>query len=362
MSNSPAETNQPLSLSKVIEIIIPLVLILLLMIWCFNIVAPFITPIVWGIVIAIGCYPIFLWLIKKTNLGNGLGATLFTLLMLVSLITPTVILTGVMFEDAQMLTKNLQNESFSIPAPPDAVGDLPLIGEKLEAFWTRASEDPASTLGQLEPQLKALGKWMLHTATGAGLTVLMFVFSIIIAGVFIAKADDCNRAALVIFNRIAGERGDTMTDLSHKIVQSVIRGILGIAIVQSLLAGLGFIAMGIPGAGFLTIICLVAAIVQVPLLLVLLPIAIYGFSILGTGTAVAFLIWNLAVALLDNVLKPILLGRGVDAPMLVIFIGAIGGMLLSGILGLFIGPVILVLGYTLFLEWLEYETESAENT
>jgi predicted PurR-regulated permease PerM len=301
------------------------------------------------------------WFIKKTSLSNALGTTLFTLLMILLLITPTVMLTGVLFEDAQTLANNLESGTLNIPEPPEVVGKVPLIGDDLKDFWTRASEDPKKTLGQIEPQLKAFGKWMLKAAAGAGLGVLMFVFSIIIAGIFIAKADGCNKVVKIIFKRLVGERGDQMTALTHKIIQSVISGILGIALIQTLLAGLGFMAMGIPGAGFLSIICLVLAVVQIDILIILIPLSIYAFSFAGTGAAVAFLIWNLAVGLLNNVLKPILLGRGVDAPMLVIFLGAIGGLLLSGILGLFIGPVVLVFGYTLFMDWLDHEAESVEN-
>jgi predicted PurR-regulated permease PerM len=361
MNNPLAETDNSLTVKKIFEIIVPIGLILLLLIWCFNIIAPFISLIVWGIVIAIGTYPMCQWFIKKTKLGNALGTTLFTLLMILLLITPTIMLTGVLFDDAQKLSSNLQSGTLNIPGPPDVVGDLPIIGEDLKDFWTRTSEDPKATLGQIEPQLKAIGKWILKAAAGAGLGVLMFIFSIIIAGIFIAKADACKKAVLIVCQRLVGERGENMAALSHKIIQSVITGILGIALIQTLLAGLGFIAMGIPGAGFLSMICLVLAVVQIDILIILIPLSIYAFSFAGTGAAVAFLIWNLAVGLLNNILKPILLGRGVDAPMLVVFLGAIGGLLLSGIIGLFIGPVVLVFGYTLFMDWLAHEAESAEN-
>jgi len=162
---------------------------------------------------------------------------------------------------------------------------------------------------------------------------------------------------IAIFNRVAGGRGVELTKLSLSTVNSVVTGILGIALIQSLMAGLGFIAMDIPAAGVLAFICLIMAIVQIDILLVLIPISIYVFSDADTGTfaAVAFLVWNISVGLLNNVLKPILLAKGVDAPMSVIFIGAIGGMMLSGIIGLFVGAVIMVLGYTLFMVWLDLE-------
>jgi predicted PurR-regulated permease PerM len=361
MSNSPAEKDASLSKTKDIDSFIRIGLSFLLMVWCFEIIRPIVSPILWGVVIAIGTYPIYTWLIKKTKLSNALGATLFTLLMLILLITPTLMITGVLFEDAKRLSSNLESGTLSIPDSPDVVAKLPLIGKKLDDFWSRAAEDPKATLGQIEPHLKAFGQWSLKAAAAAGLGMLMFVFSILIAGIFIAKADACNKASLVIFDRIAGERGENMADLSHDTVLSVIRGIVGVAFIQAFLAGLGFIAIGIPGAGFLFMICLFVAVVQISILFVLIPLSIYAFSFAGTDVAIAFLIWNLAIGLMDNVLKPLLLGRGVDAPMLVVFIGAIGGLLLSGILGLFIGPVVLVLGYKLLLKWLEQGAESAEN-
>jgi predicted PurR-regulated permease PerM len=153
-----------------------------------------------------------------------------------------------------------------------------------------------------------------------------------------------------------------MTELSQATVKSVVTGILGIAVIQSLLAGLGFMVMGVPAAGLLAFICLILAIVQIDILIILIPLSIYAFSVAGTGAAIAFLVWNIAVGLINNVLKPILLAKGVNAPMAVIFIGAIGGMLHYGIIGLFVGAVIMVLGYTLFIAWLKPDTDSVEES
>ena len=135
-------------------------------------------------------------------------------------------------------------------------------------------------------------------------------------------------------------------------IRSVARGIIGVALIQSILAGLGFLAVGLPAAGLLALVCLLLAIIQLPVGLVLVPTAIYGFTAFDTTTAVIFAVWCVLVSLIDNVLRPLLLGRGVDLPMLVVFIGAIGGLLSSGILGLFVGPVVLALGYTLVTTWL----------
>ena len=353
--NGSAEdgTKEQASNRDPIDTAIRIGLVGLLTIWCLYIAAPFIAPIIWGIIIAIGSYPVFRWLQARLGLGAGLTATLYVLVLLCILITPTVILTGSLIDQAQELSQNLQDGTLDIPTPPESVAGWPLVGEKLSAFWTQASLDPKGTLGSIEPQLQKLGKWLIRAAAGAGVGILMFVFSIIIAGVFLTTAKSGQRAAQAILTRLVGEKGQAMTDLAHATVKSVVNGILGIALLQALLAGIGFVAMGIPAAGALALVCLVLAIVQIDILLILIPLSIYAFSTAGTGAAIAFLIWNLAVGLMNNVLKPILLGRGVKAPMAVIFVGAIGGLVAHGIIGLFVGAVVFVLGYTLFTAWLE---------
>ena len=352
--NNPADnTGKQTSTNDPIDIAIRIGLIGLLTVWCLYIAAPFVAPVIWGIIIAIGSYPVFRWLKGKLGLSDGLTATLYTLALLVILITPTLILSGALIDNAQELSQTMKEGTLTIPPPPESVAGWPLIGEKLSTFWTEASLDPKGTLGRVEPQLRNFGKWLIGAAAGAGLGILMLVFSIIIAGVFLATAKGGRRAAEAIFTRLVGDKGRDMTDMAQSTVTSVVNGILGIALLQTLLAGLGFVAMDIPAAGALALVCLVLAVVQIDILIILIPLSIYAFSTAGTGAAIAFLIWNIAVGLMNNVLKPILLSRGVQAPMAVIFVGAIGGLVAHGIIGLFVGAVVFVLGYTLFAAWLD---------
>ena len=215
-----------------------------------------------------------------------------------------------------------------------------------------ASVNLAAALGEIRPQVAAFGRWLLATVGELGLGTLQFVIAIIIAGVFLANAQGSGDAARAIATRLAGERGADYAELGQATVRSVARGILGVALIQSLLAGLGFLAVGVPGAGLLALVCLLLAVVQIGPIVVLIGTVIYVFSTADTFTAVIFLIWSIFVALIDNVLKPILLGRGVKVPMVVIFVGAIGGLLASGIIGLFVGSVVLALSFTLFKAWL----------
>ncbi len=357
--NTPEE--QASSQNNTIDNAIRIGLIALLAAWCLYIAGPFIGPVLWGIIIAVGSYPLYKWMQKKLGLSNGWTATLFTALMLIILITPTMMLSNALMSEAHVLSQDLKEGSLVIPPPPESVADLPLVGKNLSTFWTKASEDPKATLGEMEPQIKKFIKWSVKAAGGAALTILLLIFSIIIAGIFLASAEGGRHASEMIFTRILGGRGKEMTDLSRDTVTSVVNGILGIAVIQTLLAGMGFMAMDIPGAGALALVCLVLAIVQIDILIILIPLSLYMFNVTETGPAVAFLVWNIMVGLMNNVLKPILLARGVKAPMAIIFIGAIGGLIAHGIIGLFVGGVVFVLGYTLFMFWLNENKEASKS-
>jgi predicted PurR-regulated permease PerM len=277
--------------------------------------------------------------------------------MLVLLIGPSTVLTSALVKNTQTLQAYLTDDELVIPPPDESIGELPIIGEKLEALWQEASDDPEALFGQYEAEIVNFLNWLASTALVTGLNILLFVFSIILAGLFMASASGVKESLLTVFTRVAGDQGAQLTNLAHDTIQSVVRGILGIALLQALLAGIGFVVMGIPAAGILAVICLILAVVQIDILLILIPLSIYEFTNpeVSTGLATVFLIWNIGVGLLNNVLKPILLAQGVEAPMAVIFIGAIGGMILTGIIGLFIGAVVMVLGYTLFMSWVRQQ-------
>ncbi|MBL8660022.1 MAG: AI-2E family transporter [Rhodospirillales bacterium] len=337
---------------KATEATVRIALVALLVAWCFLIVRPFIVPVVWGIIIAVAVHPTYRRLESLFDGRRAIAAIFCTVLMLAVLVVPTVMLAGTVAESARRLAADLGGGSISIPAPPHDIAAWPVIGEPLDRFWRLASENLEEALGEIRPQIAAFGRWFLSTATGLGLGVLQFVVAIIIAGIFLAHAQEGGRAANAIATRFAGEKGKDYAALGQATVRSVARGILGVAFIQSLFAGLGFLAVGIPGAGLLALVCLLLAVVQIGPAIVLIGTVIYVFSTADTVTAVVFMIWSFFVGILDNILKPILLGRGVKVPMVVIFVGAIGGFLAYGIIGLFVGSVILALGFTLFKAWL----------
>ncbi len=340
---------------RAIEAAIRIGIIVLIAAWCLRIIEPFIAPILWGIIIAVACMPIFRWATSRLGGRNKIVATLFTLIALGILITPTVMLANSVADTAQRLNAELKEGSLSIPPPPEDIDTWPVVGEDLGPFWRSASTNLRATLEKVKPQLKEFAVKLLSVAAGAGITVLQFIISIIIAGVLMANASGCDRLTKAIAKRLTAERGEAMAKTATATVRSVAQGVLGVALIQSLLAGIGMLVVGVPAAGLWALLVLILAIIQLPPAIILLPVAIYVFGQASTGVAVAFLVYALVVSASDAVLKPLFVGRGVEVPMLVILIGAIGGMMASGIIGLFVGAVILALGYELFMAWLHID-------
>lgn len=350
-SNSPPPSRDDL-FSKVTETGIRLGVLAIVLVWCFQILQPFIIPVVWGIIIAVAIHPLYLMLVNLLGGRRGIAAVLLIVLLVVLLMVPIVALTQLLVENVATLAEQFLHEQFVIPPPPEAVKNWPLIGEPIAKIWSLASTNLTDALKLVQPQLKAVGAWLVNAAASAGLGMIIFIFALVIAGILLAHSAGSYRLVHGISRRLVGERGDDFANLAEATIRSVARGVLGVAVLQSLLAGLGFIFAGVPGAGIWALLCLILAVIQLGVGLIVIPAIIYVFATGDTLTAVIFLVWSVLVLVMDNVLKPLLLGRGVDVPMMVIFLGAIGGMLMSGIVGLFVGAIVLALGYKLFEAWL----------
>lgn len=350
------------SMQKVTETIIRLGVLALLVAWCFQILQPFIIPIVWGIIIAVAIYPLYERLVKLLRGRRNFAATLMTILILVLLLFPAVMLTKRMITNTATLASQFRDEQLVIPPPPESVKEWPIVGARVTEVWHLAATNLTQAIDVIRPQIRGFGAWLVKLAASASLGLIMFVFSVIIAGVLLAHSTGSQQVAHGIARRLIGEkRGDDFANLAGATIRSVTRGILGIAVIQSLMAGLGFMVGGVPGAGILSLLCLILAVVQIGVGPVVIPVVIYMF-VTGDNTlhSVLFLIWNSLVLVTDNILKPLLLGRGVDVPMVVIFLGAIGGLLMSGIVGLFVGAIVLALGYKLFQIWFYLDSKEGD--
>jgi predicted PurR-regulated permease PerM len=352
MSESEAQLREQLYTRKVMEMVIRVGIVLLLAFWSFQIFKPFLGPVVWGIIISIASYGAFSWLKDLLGGRDGLAATLFALLALAILITPTVILSDSLLSSAQGLEQQLETGALQIPEPPERVAKLPIVGKRLYDTWALASSNLADALADFQPQINTFSRWLLKKAVGTGLDILLFALSIIIAAIFLANAESAGRVGREIFVRLADERGEQFVRLTRDTVTSVARGVLGIAVLQTLFLAVGLIVAGVPAAGVLSVITLLFAVAQIPMLVLFLPIIGFVFATADTGVAVPFAIWSVFFSFADGFLKPLLLGRGLAVPMPVILIGVIGGMIANGIIGLFVGPIVLSFGYVLFTVWL----------
>lgn len=337
-----------------IEAAIRLGLLLMLFVWCFQIIKPFVLPVIWAAIIAVAIYPVFTRL--KTLVGgrNKLASVIYTLIALALLITPTIFISDSLVGTSAAIADRYTDGVLNIPPPGEAVKDWPLIGEKVYAIWAKASNNLEDTLMAYQPQLKSATESLISAIAGLGAGVLQFVFSIIISGVLVANASPAYQLTTRIFTRLTSiELGQEYTDLSKATIRSVAQGVLGVALIQALLAAIGMWVMDVPGWGLWSIVILVFAIAQLPPILVLGFVIAYVFSVADTTPAVIFAIYSLIVSVSDGFLKPLFLGRGMSTPMLVILLGAIGGMLLNGIIGLFVGAIVLALGYEIFIKWLD---------
>jgi predicted PurR-regulated permease PerM len=340
-------------LTRAVETSVRIGLIALLAIWCFQVVRPFIQPILWGIILAVAVHPAYWRLCHVMGGRKRLAATVLVVGSILLLTVPSVLITTSLLDSATELAGDLHKGEIKIPPPPTSVADWPIVGERLHALWATASQNLEAALGQARPLLKATGQWILSKSAAAGFGIVMFALSIVIAGVLLSYGDPVKATSRRIARRLVGERGDELIDLTRDTVESVTLGILGVALIQGVLAGIGMLVAGVPAAGLWALLVLLMAVIQIPTVLLLGPIVVYVFATSSTVIAILFAVWSLTVAFSDNVLKPVLLGRGVDVPMLVIFMGAIGGFILEGIIGLFAGAVVLAVGFTLFKAWLE---------
>ncbi|MCP4577708.1 MAG: AI-2E family transporter [Deltaproteobacteria bacterium] len=361
MNASDHPSSDKTLIAKTLETTIHVGIVMLLLFWCFRIAQPFIQIFVWGIIIAIAVFPVYRRLNSILGGRKKLAAALVILLLLVIIIVPCVMFAASLVETAQKLSADFSEGTLRIPAPPENIKSWPVVGQTFHSFWSLSSENLTAAVGQIAPHLKSLGLWLLNSAAGAGFGIVSFVISILIAGVLLANEARGAHVAKAVAVRLAGERGTDLVKLSRATVRSVARGILGVALIQAILAGLGCLVVGVPGAGLWALLVLILAVIQLPTFIILAPIVVYVFYTTSMVPAVLFAIWNVLVGGCDSFLKPLLMGRGVDVPMLVVFIGAIGGFILNGIVGLFIGAIILSLGYKLFELWLNENTKQEET-
>ncbi|BBP97160.1 AI-2E family transporter [Burkholderia sp. SFA1] len=346
---------------ELLDVLIRAGLVAVLAVFCFRVFVPFLDLMVWALILAVTLYPLQVRLRGPFGSKNGLIATLIILVAFVVILVPTYLLGVAVAESIERGMAVFKSGSFRIRPPAESVAAWPLVGQRIYDFWAQASTDMTGLAQRFAPQLKQAGLAVLGTVTGLGAGMLVFFLALIVAGIFMAHGEKGYQSAVQIAARISGpENGQQIADLCTATIRAVAQGVVGIAFIQMLLIGIAFVVRGIPGAGLLALAVLLIGIMQLPATLITLPVIIFVIMTNGVSAAtIAFSVYVFIAGLADNVLKPLLLGRGVAVPMPVVLIGALGGMVTGGVIGLFIGPVMLAVAYKLFWRWVKDQPQAA---
>ena len=353
-ASTTRNASEPRAPTRLLDTLIRAGLIVALAMLCYRIFAPFLTLMVWAVILAVTMYPLHQMLAARLRNRQGLSSTVIVVLGIVLIIVPTAVLMSSLGDSVHQLVTKVQDHSIEVPAPRDFVASWPFVGEKIHGAWTRAYEDPRAFVESLQPKLGELAKTVLGFVGGIASGLLQFLAALAIAGIIMAYGQSGGTSSERIFERvIGGGRGAEFTRLCTATIRAVAQGVIGVAFIQAIIVGLVLLIAGVPWAGVLAVVVLVLGIAQIPALLVTLPAIawIWLRADYGTGEAVLYTVLIFVSGMADNILKPLMLGRGVDAPMPVILIGALGGMAAAGILGMFVGATLLALGYQIFMGW-----------
>jgi predicted PurR-regulated permease PerM len=349
------------STSSVYDTTIRLFILILIVAWCLMIMLPFVSIVLWSFILALAMLPLHRSLAKKMGNRPKLASFIIVFTFLVIVIVPTGMLISSLADEVKELKASYDSGTLSIPAPSEKVKEWPVIGEKLYDAWQSASADIGQTIIKYKDQLTEFGAKLGKGILGAASGVIQILVSLIIAGILLVIGG-AGESIRKFFRKLAGDRGDEFADMTLKTIGSVVKGIIGVALILALLHGIILMLAGVPYAGIWTLLIFVLCVLQIPVVIVTLPIIIYIFSVQEVGSAILWTALLLVAGLSDNVLKPILLGKGAPVPMLVIFIGVIGGFILSGFIGLFTGAIVMSIGYKLFTGWLNSDEKTTPES
>ena len=341
--------------SSFIEVAIRLGALALLLYWSLLLVSPFISIVIWSAVLSVALYPVFEWISLRLGGRRRLAAALVTILSLLVIVGPATWLALGLVDSVRVIAERLDLANLTIPPPSSSIKEWPLIGEPIYQFWDLASTNLSAALAQILPQLKPLGSSLLRIGADTGLGIVMFLVSIIVAGFLFSPAPTIVEAVKKFSRRLNPTRGEEFVDQAGATIRAVSRGVIGISVLQALLAGIGLMVAGIPQASLITFAVLVLGIIQIGPSIVIIPVIIWSWTFMDTKSALLFTAYMVPVNLLDNLLRPLVMGRGLKTPMLVILFGVIGGTLAYGITGLFLGPIILAVIWELFVSWINEE-------
>jgi predicted PurR-regulated permease PerM len=336
-----------------LESVIRIVSVGFIFYFCFLIFKPFTTLFVWSLVIGITLYPLFQWLVKLLKGKRTLVAVILNLVFILLVLIPIIRLGNSLASQAKSFKGLVTEDTLHIPEPNAELKEWPLVGEPIYNAWTSLYTDMEQMVKQYSAEISEALGWLFNGLVQISVDALMTLAALIISTFLMLHAEAGYSFALKFFQRISDPiKGEVYCHDARDTIRNVVKGVVLVALIQASLAGLGFVLIGLPAPGLWALLIFVVAVMQLPASIITLPLAAYVFSYANTGPAIVFAVYSVMIGFVDNILKPIYLGRGKDIPMLVILIGSLGGMIFMGILGLFIGPVIFSLGYKLLVSWM----------
>ena len=357
MNNNNQQISEEAFVKRSINTALRIGFIFVLFLMSYFILKPFIAPVLWGIIIAVAVFPLHKQTTKILGNREKLSAILLVVIGLSLLMIPAAFFADSAVKSMKKISIQLENGTLAVPPPEKSVADWPVVGKTIYSTWELASNSLSGLFDKYEEQLKEYAPVVLKSAAGLAGSILVFFISIVIAGALLVNTKSAEKTVKAIFKTLAGADGDSFATLASSTIRSVVKGVLGTAVIQTFFISIGMFVVGVPGASIITIIVLVIAIVQLPLALVMIPIIIYVFSYANFTLAVIFAIWSLAWGGADTYIKSLLLGKGVEIPVLVLLLGAMGGMMFGGIMGLFMGAVLLAFAYKVFFAIIQVEKD-----
>ncbi len=337
--------------NSVFDITIRLLILLLIIAWCLMIMYPFVSIMLWSVILAMALSPLHNSLVKIMGGRPRMASFIIVLIGLAIIIVPSWFFLDALIKEVKELKACFQGGALTIPPPSEKVQSWPIIGGPLYDLWQSASVNLEETIMKYRDQVASVGGKLAKGVLSAAGGILQMLVALVIAGVLLTVGG-AGESVRKFFRKVAGDRGDEFADITLKTVGNVVKGVMGVALIQATLIGLGFLLAGIPYAGIWTLFVFILAVLQLPVILVVIPVAVYMFAEKDLVPAILWTIYLLLAGASENIFKPLLLGKGAPVPMLVIFIGVIGGFIFSGFIGLFTGAIVMSLGYKLLVTWI----------
>lgn len=336
--------------------------LILLAAGCLVVMAPFVSMVLWAVILCFSSWPLYRWLLARVGNRRTLAASIMSLALMLVILLPFVVVGAALADHVGQLTTAVRKFiDAGPPPPPQWLGKLPVLGARAVEYWQALAADSAKLLALLKRFIQPASAWLLGAGVAMGAGLVRLAFSIFIAFFLFRDgtkaAEQLSAAAL----RVGGDRATHLLDLAGNTIRGVVYGILGTALVQAVMAGVGFVIAGVPGAAVLTLLTFFLSIVPMGPPLVWIPAACWLFYQGQTGWGIFMVIWGVGVSSIDNFVKPWLISRGSTMPFLLILFGVLGGAIAFGFIGVFLGPTLLAVGYRVVQEWLSRKSARANE-